>query len=359
MAFSKRMLRRRRVSLPAAASTIGEPHSNGGFVLCIGLILLVLFNNCRHGQRADELEDILTYRLTSAQSGSLQVEASLQGLVKSQELELTLDLSNPVNESVRVKEIIVSTPKGLRSSPINIPSGSSLILLPSHDTTLHLVFRPLNDLALYHLTGINGSFKSTYHVSVLYALQSETTEKALMLTLSLPENKYREYEKSSKRNIAVYSFNTTGNFSGQQSAYLEQVIKSRSSFTHITNHEIIISGLNIRLQAYQQEDSVCVKLIFINHADFSVSIDTASLGLHCGGAERNVRNLRLKKITGNHEVLTVLEKGERLAVSMNTYLKDPVAGSCYVSFHKSVLIMNEIPLFFSDVELIKTEIRNL
>ena len=318
------------------------------------LFLLITLSQCRQQETSAAMEGMLSYEPTSGESGSLTADAKLNGSVKLQQLALALKISNNGTEDFLIREIVISTPEGLRSSPINV-QVQNFVLSASADTLVQLIFRPVNDLALYQLTGINGSLKSAYYVLVTYALKDEDDERTLTLALSLPEHEYRAQEAvKNKENILVYSFNTGDDFASRQSAHLSKALNSNSSFIHVTEQEMLMAGLNIRVKAYKYVDSLYVSLIFINHAEFSLMLDKAAMNLHSDGMEDGHDIVGLQKITGSTQATAVLQRGERIAVNLKKYVGDRDAAEFFISMQKSVFLEGGTPIFAEDIKLVES-----
>lgn len=296
------------------------------------------------------------YALTSVESESLRAEAQLQGHVQENELELVLRLSNTERKALVIREITISTPDGLRSTPLT--SLTNMPLLPDADTILQLTFRPVNDLAMYQRTGIQGTLKDRYHVLVLYGDQDDEKDSALALTLNVSEDGSKYLAERTNQEIATYSFHVNEQFQKKQSEYLKRETAA-SSFTHISEQEINVSGLNVRLKAYEMDDTLHVRLMFVNHADFSVKMDTSRLDISCNRSQREAASKNVEKISGDPDDISLLERGDRLSVALKKPLKQSSAENCFISFKNAVRMNNGNPLFVSDVELVKAETTTL
>lgn len=323
-------------------------------VLCakrnaLALMILLLFVRCGQETKLTEEKDKLNYERASARSGEFRAEAQLTADTEEQELTLMLKLVNDSRNKVLVNDIIVSTPEGVRSAPID---AMAFHLPAESDTLVELTYNPVNDLVLYQLTGIHGSFKSSYRVSVEYQPENKP-EQALALTLRMPESQYAVYERYYKEKISAFVFNTGNDFNQRQSRYLGEVIRDRTPFVYVSEQEIMVSGLNIRLKAWQRNDSLNTSLIFINHAVFPVTIDTARLCLYGNNTLNSPVDPSTKNTNDRNDDLVLLKRGERLSITLSEHVPVADPGGYFISLSKSILIADGKPMFVADVKLIE------
>lgn len=327
-------------------------HDIGYFI--VSCCLLLFPGGCQPETASQN--DQLIYRPASAASTMLLAEANLMGSMTEQTAKVTLEFSNRSEKSLVIDEMILSTPEGLRSQPINI-RGESIVLPLLKDTLLSLLFQPVNDLSLYQLTGMHGMLKMKYHLDITYRLQEEKEKQHLRLSLCATENQYRAYEKLYRPEVFIYTFNTRTNFAVQQAAYIKNAAISTSSFCHVSDQEIMVSGLNIRLKAYQLRDSLYVNLTFVNHAVFTVKLNQKLLDVYGKITNSSIHNV--KNVPVNNSDYELLMPGDRISVTFKKNVNDLKDVPWFISLRNSVLTHDGKQLLADDVPLAKSTIENV
>ena len=318
------------------------------------LPLSVLFSCCNPDQQQTGTDsDTLIYEIEPAQTKSLSVRAQLKGIPNPQKLELELQLSNLAEEELQVKEIIISTPEGLHSTPVNF-NQKALTLSADRDTSLSYTFQPVNDPVLYKNTEMPGILKPRYTLSIVYILKGKKDARAIDLKAKLPNGKYQQYEEEYQIPVTAYRFNTTSQFSKIQQQYLEGLnLPGTTPFVHLSDQEIAVSGLNFRLQSYQKRDSLYAKILLVNHSDFPLKIDTTQLGFVYDGSKGSQNNVILNKVTGSKEEYDILKKGDRMLISFRRFSKDQNHPKITISLKNSFILPTGKSLFYDDLEIVK------
>ena len=317
-------------------------------------LLCVFFSHCNPVQQQAETDsDTLTYETEPAQTKSLAVRAQLKGIPNPQKLELALQLSNLAKEELQVKEIIISTPEGLHSAPVNF-NQKAFTLPADRDTSLSLIFQPLNDLVLFKNTEMPGILKSRYTLSIVYILKGKKDSEAIDLKAKIPVEKYQQYEEEYRIPVTAYCFNTASQFSRMQQHYLKGLkLPGNIPFVHLSDQELAVSGLNFRLQSYQKRDSLYAKILLVNHSDFPLKIDTTQLGFVFDGSRSSQNHIILSKVTGSKEEYNMVRKGDRMLINFRRYSKDQNYPRITISFKNSFILPTGKSLFYNDLEIVK------
>lgn len=298
--------------------------------------------------------DTLVYSFASAESEQLRTELQLRGIASNQEIEMMIRFHNKTEKGILIPEITLATGPGLRTSPDNMRNG--LLLPGKKDSVLYLHFRPVNNLALYQRTGLRGLLTERYDISVSYLKPDDTGSSFILaLTAEAPEQDYHSYQAQHKQQIFTYAFNNEHDFVLNQREYLNELRQTVSSFVHLTDQEVVVSGLNVRLKAYQEADTLYVGLTFINHSNLDIKVDTASIDVAGEGSFNGFRNVTYKKISGVVDDPGVLLKGERLTVMVKKQVGNKTGASFRIPFHEIFRLGSGALLFHDDVELIRVE----
>lgn len=321
--------------------------------LSLGAIGVVfMFIACGQETKLSGDKGKLVYQNFIVKSGDVEAIGELTGELASQELHLELKLVNNGVRELHVSDVVVSTPEGVRSAPLNM-SAVGIRIPAESDTILNLIYKPVNDLPLYQLTGIRGFFRPGYQVTVTYEF-GDQQRKSFDVTLQMPEGQYTQYENDNKAEVSAYVFDAGDDFNERQSRYLGEVIRDRTPFVYVSEQEIMVSGLNVRLKGYQLDDSLKVNLTFINHADFSVTVDTANLFLY--GNNLRSGDMSLRNDNGQASDPVLLKEGDRMSIALRERLISVDSDEYLISFRKSILFSNGRPVFVKDIKLIQKNI---
>ncbi|MDB5014025.1 MAG: hypothetical protein JWQ25_2227 [Daejeonella sp.] len=306
-------------------------------------------------KQANHAAEELTYEINPVQTKSVLVKAQLAGIPDPQKLQLTLNLTNLIQNTVQIKEILISTVDGLKSTSPTF-NEKSFTLAPNQDTSLSLIFHPVNDMILYQNTELPGILKSQYNVSIVYTIDGKDNDRAVDLVANLPTAAYQQYEKDYQASVQAYHFNTSTQFASRLTAYLnKQKLTSSPAFVHLSDREIAVSGLNFRLKSFQKKDSLYAEILVVNHSDFPIKIDTAKLDFTLGTDNQNKRSVEilLNKVTGSKNEYDVLRKGDRMLISLKQYRKGIIEGKLILTCKNSILLPTGKSLFLDNIELIK------
>jgi hypothetical protein len=308
-------------------------------------------NNKKIKNNANEL----TYSTVDTSAGPLSATLNLTGNIGQKELTAQIKLTNSKDAPLDIEEIVIATTEGLRSIPIT--GFSPFSLMKGKDSTLLLKFSPLNDLKLYRVTDMQGSFKPGYTVSVSYRVPGNDNLISLALQSQTDKNEYLAYNKKYKKPITGYSFNTKTGFNEQQKKYLETLKQvSQPPFVYLSEQEIAISGLNFRLKSYFEQDTLHAELFIVNHADFPVKIIPNAFDIveDARPLSGETGTIIVEKLSGSQQDLTMMEKGDRVLIHFKKYLQIKVPGkeNLTVLLHKSFMLTGKKNLFNEDVQLL-------
>lgn len=313
-------------------------------------ILLVLLVSCHFSNISKGLD----YEITPVKSESMLIRAKLQGVNNPQKLELELTISNIAGKNIHINEVVISTEDGLNAAPANF--DHAVVLAAEKDTAISLTFQPINDRVLYKNTDMPGILKPTYNISIVYTVEGKADSRAMDLVAKMPVEAYKKYKRENNLSVSSYGFNTVNQFSAKQKEYLGiQKLPGSTPFVHISDHELAVSGLNFQLKAYQKKDSLYARLVVVNHSEFAVKIDTSKLEFVINDSQdsRGYKNISLTKLTGSSIENEILEKGEKILISLRKYNKATADEKLALSFKNAFILSTGKFLFFGDVELVK------
>jgi len=172
----------------------------------------------------------------------------------------------------------LETIDGLRSTPIG--NADSLIFLEKETTSsLTLTFEPTNSLKLYRLIGLKGDLGQHYKLMF--------KQNLLGIDLNLSDEQYKQYKESwsQERNLHVFQTDMPSDFVNEELNHLRASIQLNHDHeriehgTHVSESEILVDGLNIKLASYFYRDTITVDVALVNHSPFVTSIEPSSIKL--------------------------------------------------------------------------------
>ncbi|KIO75834.1 hypothetical protein TH53_18235 [Pedobacter lusitanus] len=316
------------------------------------LILLTTIFSCKNQTETKKVKGDLNYTAANQQSVQLEAALNLTANIRNQALQADLELKNPGNDLLTINDIELSTPEGIRSIPETGNMGS-IVLKPGENKAISLKFHPLNDLREFQLSGRNGYFKSGYNLLINTKSDQDSSPSMLTIPAKLTEPEYKTYLTKYKIPATSYKFNTKTDFTAKQKLYLSNLKQLKQSpFVFLSDQEIAVSGINIRLSSYCEKDTLNAKLFIVNHADFPVRINPDHLGFgYTGESSTDLTNVKVIKISGSQEK-NLIDKGDRVLIHLKKYFKNP-DNKAVLSFNRVFEFSNGTPLFKDNVELIK------
>jgi hypothetical protein len=327
--------------------------------LSLPLLLLtaILLFSCIHNKKKQNNINDLVYQTDNINSGALQAEPNLRGNIEQQDLSLQIKLSNTESKNFEIQEITINTPNGSNSLPTT--AFAPFLLKQGKDTTLALKFTPFNDYKLYQITGMHGSFKPVYNITVSYKFTGSNNVSTLSLKSRAEKDQYLAYDKKNITPVIGYSFNTKSGFNEKQKKYLETLKQvPQPPFVFLSDQEIAVSGFNFRLKNYYQQDTLHVELLIVNHSDFLVKIipDAFDITASDKSLPGDVKTVSLEKVSGTQQNISMIEKGDRVLIHFKKYIKLNAPGKERLQLHltKAFLIKGNKALFIEDVQLLPT-----
>jgi hypothetical protein len=297
------------------------------------------------------------YDLKPVKTSSILVRGQLTGIIDSQKLELNLALINLLNKKLQIKEIYISTTDSIKSI-LPLINQKSYSLTAYQDTTLSLLFYPVNDKILYQNTDIRGLLKSSYNISVIYSIEGRDERRIIELIGNLKNTTYQNYKNSHHEQIQVFQVDKAIQFTNRLSSHLnQQKLTINPAFVHLSNQEIAVAGLNFRVKAFQKNDSLYAKISIVNHSGFSIKIDTNKLDFKFTELN-NHKQILLKKVTGSKDEFDIIRKGERMIVSITKHQKQWLERNMSLGFKNTFLLPNGKSLFLDDVKLVRIPLEN-
>jgi len=327
---------------------------------CLQVSLLVLLatiaGGCHTGHKHDGAKGDLNYIPASQISEFMSADLYLSGNVKKQELLAELTLSNTGSKPIIITEITVHAEGGLTTFPA--AGNIKPVVLPAgRDTLIVTRFNPVNDIEVYQLTGRQGHFKQQYKVSVLYKLQGGEKIFPVDLAAKLPPDDYQAYVKKNATPFTGYSFNTGTSFGETEADYLETLKLGVPAFAFVAHHEIALTGLNIWMTSYCENDSLYAELLVVNRDTYTVKIIPDALDFACKGdtSPNHSKNIVLEKKLGSQPNKAIMEKDDKVLIHFKKPFKSadkPVI----ISLKNAFIIHGTKPLFNKDIDLVKNSL---
>ncbi len=268
----------------------------------LSLFFIVALAACKRRETVVLSTDILTYNSTvSVFNNSIHVtEAKLQANLDGK-LFLQLNLRNESEDLFIASstELELETPDGLRSNPLAM--DSVLEINPKESLERQFVFKPINSLKFFQMTGLEGDFCQRYTLRVKNGL--------FVAKFNLPDHQFKSYQaaRGIEKRLMVFSMNADSSFVGEELNYLNRAIQFDEDHDFRTTHEvrandqeILIDGLNMRLLAYQLDDTLVVKMNLVNHSPFAVRINPAQSKIVSG-------EKKLLPLNGADEIISIIK----------------------------------------------------
>jgi hypothetical protein len=239
-----------------------------------GLLFSVLILASACSSNPKHAEDVLYYETVSIENkcrlsiGNITTQADSTGT-----LYIKLSLRNPsaTPAEIRPSDFVLETPDGLRSNPIN---QDTALLIAGQWKQVDLVFRPTNSLKIFRLTGLPGDLLTQYHLS----------NPAIQLHASFtayPDD-FATHEKwGIEKNLGIFRLSDQEDFIEMETAYLNRVLNQDEVSRHhgvlATEQEILIDGLNLRLQVFTLQDTLHVTLWMTNHSPYVITVSPEAM----------------------------------------------------------------------------------
>jgi len=320
------------------------------------LVVISLLSACSSASKKNKINpNDLNYIITPGNSGDLSADLSLSADPVKQIVNAQLQLNNAGSQTLNIGEITIATPEGIRALPINAFAPFSLPA--GKDTTLNLLFNPINDLNIYRVTGMAGSLKSDYSLSVTYTGAANAEPAPLILKASLDKNDFASYKSKYTKPAVGYSFDTKGGFNELEKKYLETVKDiSQPPFVYLSDQEIAVSGLNFQLKSYYISDTLHAELFIVNHSGFEVKLNSDSLDVITGDKPQpgETKTASIEKITGSQQYPNMIAKDDRQLIHFKKFMKIKDSGSDTLTFkiNSAFMLKGGKRLFAEDVRLL-------
>lgn len=319
------------------------------------ILTLLLLSRCNSNHTKATNPNELIYRSDAISSPTLSTQLDLSGNMIDGELTANLKLTNSGDKNIDIQEVAVATTDGIRSIPETGNIG--FFLKPGTDSTISLKFSPINNLQLFRVTGLRGSFKSVYKVLVTYKVPGNNEPQTIALKTETEKNAYLNYSRKYKKSITGYSFDTKSGFNEIQKKYLETLKQvNHPPFVYLSEQEIAVSGLNFRLNSYYLEDTLHAEFSIVNHADFPVKFiaDAFDITANRKNNPGEVKTLIIEKIAGAQQDQTMMEKGDRLVIHFKKYFKlsTPPADILTFDLKKAFWLNGKKPLFVENIRML-------
>jgi len=319
------------------------------------ILAATLFYSCTNNKKEPKNNNDITYHTADVNSGGLSATPQLTGNIEQQVLSAEVKLSNTGSKDIGVQEIAISATNGSRSLPVTplIPFS----LKHGEDTTIALKFDPYNDYALYQVTGMHGSFKPAYDLTVSYNTDGGKTISNLLLKSAADKSEYLAYSKKHIKRVTGYSFNTKNKFNENEKRYLETLKQvPKPPFVYLSDQEIAVCGLNFRLKNYYLQDTLYAELFVVNHAGFPVKIIPAAFDITTAGDTLvgKTKTVTIEKVSGTQQNLSLIEQGDRVLIHFKKFVKIDSAKNEKLVFNirKAFILNSNTPLFDENIELL-------
>jgi len=269
-------------------------------------------------------------------------------------LTARLNIGNAGSKPIDIQDIVISTAEGIRSAA---DSGSiSFSIKPGKDSTLSLKFHPINDGNLYRIAGIRGNFKPGYNLYVTYKMEGANDAATAIVKSQADKSEYTAYVSKYKKPVTGYSFNTKTGFNEREKQYLETLQQGgQQPFVYLSEQEIAVSGLNFRLHGYILKDTLHAELYILNHSEFPMKIIPGAFDITDNeNTPTGTKFIKLEKISGSQQDLTMMEKGDRVVIHFKKRMNAKSSGKRNLSLHlqKAFMLTGRKNLFNEDVQLL-------
>jgi hypothetical protein len=296
----------------------------------------------------------LSYKSDEITKGVLPVTLTFYGDMAKGALTARLKVENAGSKPVDIEDITVSTSEGIRSAP---DSGNIIFSIqPGKDSTLSLKFHPINDGNLYRIARIRGSIKPVYNVSITYKTGGDGGLFTSVVKAQADRGEYLAYVRKYKKPITGYSFNTKAGFNEREKQYLETLQHgAQQPFVYLSEQEIAVSGLNFRLHGYILKDTLHAELYILNHSEFPMKIIPGAFDITDNeNTATGTKFIKLEKISGSQQDLSMMEKGDRVVIHFKKPMKIKNTGKESLSLHlqKAFILTGRKNLFNEDVQLL-------
>lgn len=323
------------------------------FFLCTCLPIII-FGCIPHTEKELLAKGKIGFEAVTIQSEIINCNAQLEGNSKLQELSLHIELRNHSTDEVNIEDINIETAEGYQANLID-QDFKTFSVTAGTKSSMVLRFKPVNDYGLYMVTGDQGKLRPLYHLTIAYKNDGNKTPSFLKSQFKVVEEDYIGYERDYSPKVIGYKLSAKNNSSEEQINYLQAVLKLKSSvFAHFSDQEIAVAGLNFRLQSYQKNDSLYARFFMVNHADFPIKINPEAFDIFDNnfGPEK-IRKIGFRKISGLKDEANILRKGDRAILDLSKYSKGIEKDKLKLILRNVFLLDNDIPLFYSDMVLIK------
>lgn len=320
------------------------------------VLLAIIAGGCNSGHKSKGTKDDLVYITDPQKSEFLSAGLDLAGNIKKEELLAELTLTNTGPKPITITEITVHAQGGLTTFPV--AGNIKPVVLPAgKDTLIVTKFNPINDIEVYQLTGRQGHFKQAYKVSILYKLRDGEKIFPVDLAAKLPPDDYKAYVKKNATSFTGYSFNTGTGFGETEADYLEILKLGAPAFAFVAHHEIALTGLNIWMTSYCENDSLYAELLAVNHDNYALRIipDSLDFTYKDGTSPGQSKSVVLEKKSGSQQNKEMLEKDDKVLI----HFKKPFKSSdkpVIISLKHTFMVNGSKPLFNNDIELLKVRL---
>lgn len=239
-------------------------------------------------------------------------------------MDLTLEFKNLADGRITIDDVSFANKNGLTTSAERIGIGQ-LTLPAGTDTAVRATFRHVNDKKLFSDTGLPGMIDSIYTVTVFYTIAGKEGTRVMDLQSSMASKKYMAYREMHDAPVQVYTLKTSSGFEEKQKIFMVSTMKSPiPPFVHMTEQEVAMSGLNLKLKCFHMKDSLYTEIFAVNHSEMTTVIDTAEIEMIVDGlaARTSDTSVSLEKVTGSRDAPNILAKGDRIILKMRLKIEE-------------------------------------
>ncbi|HVW16353.1 MAG TPA: hypothetical protein VHB54_21145 [Mucilaginibacter sp.] len=321
---------------------------------CILLPIVLWSCNSKPGLNRSETD--LNYIPVSKNSGFLSANPGLSANIKSQRLTAEIKLINSGPETITITAITLLPPGGMAAFP-NEDNFKPIFINAGKDTLTNVIFNPVNDIKVYQVTGRQGHLKPEYKISIAYKAGNSATTHTLDVTAHVQPDDYNIYLSRYVKPYTGYSFNTATNFNDLQSRYMDSLHLSLNNFAFVAQQELALTGVNIWMKTICENDSITAEFLVVNHDEYRIKINPDSLDFVSGRGASTAghNNIEIKKMPGSTTDKTVLEKNDRVLITVKKYF-NPVGNRATLRLKHAFMWNGKRPLFYDNVELVKVSL---
>ncbi|MEO7990831.1 MAG: hypothetical protein ABI663_14890 [Chryseolinea sp.] len=325
-----------------------------GFII-LSLMTLVM-QACLHKIKVEKnsssVSDTLHY-VVDIPTNSRVKQIAIQALVSQQQISVVINIFNDTGNPMIIQPQAweLQTQEGSRSLPVSIQSFQKEVA-NGQSARIEILYEPTHSRKLFQMTELRGDIDPSYILEV--KTQSAGIEKSESIHARIEEELYLQ----SVRKFGLiattlpYTISASDDFVQKQKSYLANANfpdgKRKEHSVNVSENEILIDGLWLKLQTYLRSDSLYASIRIVNQSAVTVLVDPSSITL-INGREK------IKPLYPHSAQPFKILNGGRAQLQ----LRFPVSGTGPFSLDLQSIIFdikNPLPVFCNNTSLQQVEI---